>query len=264
MDDELDALRDMENEAGGSRNSDAAKEKDSLKKADSAVAAYIDGAQENTVAIANDDISQKTAKEAKKKEAEAAILALDQIALLGGFDDEAQFDDIDGKEGDAGLDRNGRPLRVYKKKGQKRTTRKSNMRPVRAKKPTITTRKEPSEEAEEEDVAPETQEAAEARHREDPAQLSGSDFAASGDDEDEDELARDMPPISRKTIRKPASVINSKTATEDKVGDKSESKIKKTARKVNEFAHANFRRLKLRNNGAKGGPGYNSRFRRRR
>ena len=40
--------------------------------------------------------------------------------------------------------------------------------------------------------------------------------------------------------------------------------MKKAARKVNELAHANFQKLKLKNNGAKGGPGYNSRFRRRR
>ncbi len=42
-----------------------------------------------------------------------------------------------------------------------------------------------------------------------------------------------------------------------------ESGIKKAVRKVKAVAHANFRRLKLRNHGAKGGPGYNSRFRRR-
>ena len=36
------------------------------------------------------------------------------------------------------------------------------------------------------------------------------------------------------------------------------------AKKVNELAHANFKRLKLKNHGAKGGPGFGSRFRRRR
>ena len=46
--------------------------------------------------------------------------------------------------------------------------------------------------------------------------------------------------------------------------EKKEGKIKKAARKVNELAHANFKRLKLRNNGAKGGPSFSSRFRRRR
>jgi hypothetical protein len=45
---------------------------------------------------------------------------------------------------------------------------------------------------------------------------------------------------------------------------KPEGTVKKAVRKVNELAHANFQRLKLKNNGAKGGPGFNSRFRRRR
>ena len=40
--------------------------------------------------------------------------------------------------------------------------------------------------------------------------------------------------------------------------------IKKATRKVNELAHANFKRLKLRSKGGKAGPGHNSRFRRRR
>ena len=39
--------------------------------------------------------------------------------------------------------------------------------------------------------------------------------------------------------------------------------MKITARKVNAMAHQNFKRLKLRNSGAKGGPGHNSRFRRK-
>lgn len=43
-----------------------------------------------------------------------------------------------------------------------------------------------------------------------------------------------------------------------------EGPVRKTVRKVNELAHANFQRLKLRNSGVKGGPGHNSRFRRRR
>jgi hypothetical protein len=37
----------------------------------------------------------------------------------------------------------------------------------------------------------------------------------------------------------------------------------KAARKVKAMAHQNFKRLKLRNSGAKGGPAHNSRFRRK-
>ena len=42
-----------------------------------------------------------------------------------------------------------------------------------------------------------------------------------------------------------------------------DGKIRKVARKVNAMAHQNFKRLKLRNSGAKGGPAHNSRFRRK-
>jgi hypothetical protein len=43
-----------------------------------------------------------------------------------------------------------------------------------------------------------------------------------------------------------------------------DGKVKTAARKVTALANQNFKRLKLRNSGAKGGPGHNSRFRRKR
>ena len=58
------------------------------------------------------------------------ILAKDSQVLLGGFDDEAAYDSPVEEQ----LDR-GRPLRVYKKKAPKRTTRKVNIRPIRSKRP---------------------------------------------------------------------------------------------------------------------------------
>ena len=57
--------------------------------------------------------------------------------------------------------------------------------------------------------------------------------------------------------RRPNQAKKSKSANKD-------GKIKTAARKVNAMAHQNFKRLKLRNSGAKGGPGHNSRFRRKR
>lgn len=253
MDDELDALREMENEAGGGKTN----VKQSLSK------------EPNADPMATDAGDKEGSK---KNDEEAAILAADHLELLGGFDDEARFDNPDGDEQNAGLDRDGRPLKVYKKKGQKRTTRKANMRPVRAKRPTTKDMDEPGSEEEEDVPAPKKQQQQQQQQPEDEENSaplhSGSDSAASDDDyndDDEDELAQDMPPIAKKkatTIRKQAAKANTTTITATK--EKSEGTIKKAARKVNELAHANFRRLKLRNNGAKGGPGYNSRFRRRR
>ncbi|KID99654.1 DNA replication regulator SLD2, partial [Metarhizium majus ARSEF 297] len=152
-------------------------------------------------------------------------------ALLGGFDDENMYD----SPVEDAVDHNGNPLPVYKKKGQKRTTRKVNIKPTQIKRPENTTKDRDGDE-DGEDVIPETQ------------LINGpdADFAdvASGSDFEKEEPA--------KSTDKPAKAT------------KKEGAVKKVARKVNELAHANFHRLKLRNNGAKGGPGYNSRFRRRR
>lgn len=171
------------------------------------------------------------------------ILAADsqvQNLLLGGFDDEAKLD----SEPEEALGRDGNPLRVYKKKGQKRTTRRVNMKPVWTKRPAQTTQEEEGKlPGDAEDKVPETQQGDTQRVGEEQGgeAASGSEFDASDDEE------------APKTTRKKRKAAEAK-----------EGPVKKAARKVNELAHANFRRLKLRSSGAKGGPGYNSRFRRRR
>lgn len=201
----------------------------------------------------------------KEKQDEASILAEDSekqaLGLLGGFDDEGEYDSAN--EQDAGLDRNGNPLRVYKKKGQKRTTRRSNMKPVMKRRPAATAATTENEDAHNNDnepaSPPDTTIITKATgdgdgddEDDDPALQSGSDFIAS---DDEDELAQDMSSKVRKPTTKTTAKIKTATAA---------APVKKPTRKVNELAHANFKRLKLRNSGAKGGPGHNSRFRRRR
>ncbi|KAF4469354.1 DNA replication regulator SLD2 [Fusarium albosuccineum] len=141
---------------------------------------------------------------------------------LGGFDDEAIYD----SPVEDGTDRNGNPMRTYKKKGQKRTTRLVKMRPTRTKRPT-NMGENPQSDVENEDPIPETQ-------------PGGHGVDGESDFEE---------PVETKK-KKPAP--------------KKEGTAKKAVRKVNELAHANFQRLKLKNHGAKGGPGFNSRFRRRR
>lgn len=151
--------------------------------------------------------------------------------LLGGFDDEGMYDSPD----EAVVGRDGNPLPVFKKKGQKRTTRKVNIKPTWTKRPT---NKDQSFNGHEGDVVPETQVTGDAPLPEDGLDLE-SDF--------EDELQAQTAPVAGK-----------------KTAGAKEGTAKKVVRKVNELAHANFRRLKLRNHGAKGGPGHNSKFRRRR
>ncbi|KAL0939494.1 DNA replication regulator sld2 [Colletotrichum truncatum] len=169
---------------------------------------------------------------ASSKPTEDLLAADSQIHLpLGGFDDEAMYDSPDEEQ----LDRDGKPLRIFKKKGQKRTTKRSNMKPTQVKRP-LATVENAVQDNDDNETVPETQ--------------------ANGMADDlPDELA-DME--SDSDFDDTSSKASGAKKTE-KVGT-----VKKAVRKVNELAHANFRRLKLKNNGAKGGPGYNSRFRRRR
>ncbi|KAI0023994.1 DNA replication/checkpoint protein [Xylariomycetidae sp. FL0641] len=155
--------------------------------------------------------------------------------LLGGFDDEGLYD----SPTEEGVGRDGQPLRVYKKKGQKRTTRRVNMKPTRAKRP----QEQGGSEDEADDVVHETQVNAKATDDE-PFDLGPDPETEASDEDDEDKKKK----VSKKTAPK----------------EKKEGKVQKAAKKVNELAHANFKRLKLRNSGSKGGPGFGSRFRRRR
>ncbi|KAI6780742.1 DNA replication regulator SLD2 [Emericellopsis cladophorae] len=148
---------------------------------------------------------------------------------LGGFDDV----DVSESDGHEGKDRQGQPMRIFKKKGQKRTTRKVNIKPTWNKRPTapVTT---VGVDEDDEEVVPNTQ-------------------LNEGDEDFGDIVSSASESESEKRKKK----------TKKKV-EKKEGTVKKAARKVNELAHANFQRLKLKNSGAKGGPGQNSRFRRRR
>ncbi len=190
----------------------------------------------------NEASAPNPAKTAKPTKPNDDVLQPDTQApqLLGGFDDEALYD---GPTEDA-LGRDGRPLKIYKKKGQKRTTRLVNMKPTQTKRPQQS--EEDNPEGDEADTVPETQINATKHDDDEPLDLdSGSDFDESGEGD-------------RAQPQKKQPKKDSKKKTDG------EGKIKKAARKVNALAHTNFKRLKLKNTGSKGGPGYNSRFRRRR
>lgn len=151
---------------------------------------------------------------------ERDILARDRASQnlpLGGFDDEGLYDSPD--EADR-AGRNGQPLVVYKKKGQKRTTRRVNMRPTITKRPTDAL-------GGSQDVGAETQ------------QLDGQENVDEGYEDAEE------------------------TGGMKKKSKPKEGVVKKSVRKVNELAHANFRRLKLRSKNMKGKSGGGRRFGRR-
>lgn len=169
--------------------------------------------------------------------------------LLGGFDDEGLYD----SPTEEAKGRDGQPLRIYKKKGQKRTTRRVNMRPTRAKKPLAPTEENIGDNIEEHDgddeVVAETQFDPNKPIEGLPDIDSDSDFNAS-DVENRAPEQKAPKKAPKKTPKKAAKA-------------KKEGKVQKVARKVNELAHANFKRLKLKNTGSKGGAGFGSRFRRR-
>ncbi|KAI6714796.1 hypothetical protein PZA11_005086 [Diplocarpon coronariae] len=182
---------------------------------------------------------------------ENVLVADSQTGLVGAFDDEAQFDS-EGEE--PALAGDGQPLKVYKKKGQKRTTRRVKLKPTRSK-PTamVPESKTPADgdsgdelaDSGTEQIAPETQvEAGEAAPFEDARNFdsdSQSEYTASE---------------GGTRYKRPDQGKKRKGMTKD-------GKIRTVARKFNAIAHQNFKRLKLRNSGAKGGPAHNSRFRRR-
>ena len=176
----------------------------------------------------------------------------DGSVLLSGFDDESRYDTLDAEK------QRGQPLRLFKKRGQKRTTRMANMRPTRARRPAQ------DQEEEQEDVVPETQF--------NPSALAGGAAAATAPtDADElrlSDLDSDMdfegPASDEETGTVKARQKRKAAANKGAENAKGEGVVKRAVRKVKATAHANFKRLKLRNTGTKGGPGHNSRFRRRR
>lgn len=181
LDDDLEALRDMENEEMG-----------------------LPPTASKPTAVIESKILEKDTQ--------------DGALPLGGFDDEGMYDSpVEGETG-----RDGLPLPIVKKKGQKRTTRLVRMKPTWNKRPSDSNEAN----ADDDEFIPETQ-------RQSAPGVPDSD-------EEFDEQAKPKPAAAK------------------------QGPVKKAVRKVNELAHANFHRLKLRNYGAKGGPGYKSKFRRRR
>ncbi|KAK4447723.1 putative dna replication regulator sld2 protein [Podospora aff. communis PSN243] len=233
LDDEEEAMREMEMEAEGIP----------VGKNKPLPPMPADGEKGGDVEVGDSQLLDQAEHEAQMRK--------EKPVLLGGFDDENAYDSSDAEQ----LDR-GQPLRVYKKKGQKRTTRRSNLKPMRARRPAA-----PAAEADEDDeLVPETQfdatkAADENLDGEDLVEgLSGSDFEGELSDSDDETKA--------KAKAKKASAKDKGKAATGK--EEKEGTVKKAVRMVKASAHANFKRLKLKNKGTKGGPGYNSRFRRKR
>ncbi|AEO67980.1 uncharacterized protein THITE_2117218 [Thermothielavioides terrestris NRRL 8126] len=264
--DEEEVLREMERETGIGRTERVIGRKEAVQEA---------------VEVAD---SQRHLGGAPR---ESDILEKQPVALLSGFDDEALADGVDGDNNPT----QEPPLRKFKKRGPKRTTRLVNMRPTRTKRPAQATGEEEEDEDEDEFV-PETQfnaskpaplpttatdETADDDLRlsdPDSASLSDPDFSGSESEHEERQRRQYRSKGDQATtlVTRPKQ----QTGPSDKSNNNSNKKqpseaagsgpgiVKRAARKVKATAHANFRRLKLRNSGAKGGQGQGGRWRRRR
>jgi hypothetical protein len=188
-------------------------------------------------------------KPAQKKMASVPEILVEDsqqgLLKLGGFDDEAMLDSEPEEE----KGRDGQPLKVYKKKGQKRTTRRVNMKPTR-----------PKPSAQPQDVPPEAESGDElSHHSELVPETQAMEAAGFGE-------ARNFDSDSQSEYTASDGGTRYRRPNQGKKNPKAnkEGRVKSAARKVTAMANQNFKRLKLRNSGAKGGPAHNSRFRRKR
>lgn len=175
----------------------------------------------------------------------------------------------DGDEhGQEGLGRDGRPLKVWKKKGQKRTTRRVLIKPQqrrRSPKPEAIAEEESDNDVEPAASPRKARRAAkeprfeETQHADgegegDPSRSEDSDDSHddyAGDDaevESDDNLSQ-SPSKKRKTKDADSSAS---IKTDKELSSPKEGVLQKTAKKVKATAHANFRALKIRSSkGAK-------------
>ena len=184
--------------------------------------------------------------------------------LLGGFDDEAMYDSEPEEATEAST-------RTYKKRGQKRTTRRVNLKPNRSKpsEPLASTNHHNVSESEDElalprnrlETIPETQIDDEFPPPDDDEFPQPDEFPLDGRNFDSDSASEYTASEGGTRYRRPDQ---DKTKKKNREANK-EGKVKKAARKIKATAGSlqNYKRLKLRNSGAKGGPGVGSRFRRR-
>ncbi|KAF3053065.1 regulatory particle non-ATPase [Didymella keratinophila] len=128
------------------------------------------------------------------------------------------------------LGRDGQPRKVWKKKGLKRQTRRTNMRPNLVK-PKPIPEFQYNDEDEEPKSVPETQ-----------AELDAE--PALSDNEDDSDYASD---VSHSTKKRQAP-----TKKPAKPAEKKEGVVEKVKRKISATAHANYQRLKIKGKGGNG------------
>jgi len=304
QDEELEDLREVENEMeGGTSTTSKPKPKSNPKK----------------IAPTASKIDPKPRAEVEE---EIQVEDSQTNHLLSGFDDESKFDsdpETLNRDGNEKLGRDGQPLRIYKKKGQKRTTRRTKIRPTRPGKaiPHDVGRRLASESPEPEGSPLRDMMANDYDHDNDEVLDTQNRGIMTYDDEQtdeerDDELPNEIPPdieessgiipfdstLKQKLNANDYDELGAEEEDEDSGSDYTASsggtryrkldqsehlarvamrkqaikegksvgaKVRKGVRKVGAVVGMNFRKLKLRGKGAKaGGGGGKGRFGRRR
>ncbi|OJD32558.1 dna replication regulator sld2 [Diplodia corticola] len=174
------------------------------------------------------------------RQAPSTVLVQDsQFDRKLGADGE-NFSDSEPSEGE-----NGPPRKVWKKKGAKRQTRRVNMRPVR-------TRPQPQQP---QPAAADSEDESDATVAEtQPAQPANEDFDDSDSTAVEDDgNESEHTPKKRKVGSSGKKQPTKAAAAKGDAGEKKENVMKKATRKISAQAHANFKKLKIKNKNSKAG-----------
>ena len=176
--------------------------------------------------------------------------------LLSGFDDEAMYDSEPEELKNPPLGRDGQPLQVWKKKGQKRTSRRVTIKPVRQRTQPIPQSAPKLAQAQPPEPTPSDD------HDGNLETQDTGAFSTEAGNFDSDSASEYTASEGGTRYRRPNQEKRMKRQRNGNV-EGEEGKVKKKTRKVGAMAHANFKRLKLRNSSVKGGAGRGSRFRRK-
>ncbi|KAH7064696.1 DNA replication/checkpoint protein [Macrophomina phaseolina] len=165
-----------------------------------------------------------------------------QFDMKLGADGE-NVSDSEGSEAGA----TGQPRRLWKKKGAKRQTRRVNMRPVRSRPPPQQPQTTATLDSGDESDATVAETQLPANQAEPPSEaFDDSDSTAVEDERDELEHT----PKKRKAQSDKKKQAEAQEPATKKPAEK-ESVVKKAARKISAQAHANFRKLNIKNKNSK-------------
>ena len=194
----------------------------------------------------------------KGKAADVLVEDSQAVEMPLGPDQGPELSEDEADVDPGSLDANGNPRKVWKKKGQKRQTKRVKMRPVVHKPKKVTAEELPEKTVVESEVVEETQDLS-SKSRPGEGEVTDSEPADPGDRGDESEYECEAQ--QSETERKSKKRQKQKTVpSKPQEGDDGKKQRKTT--KVNALAHTNFRKLKIKNKNSKAN-GRGGRFGRR-